>query len=92
MATITSIDNALAQYASALPWQNSATNAQLALDAIRYLLVNRIQNLTDAQTSINYQSLESEKAALERFLGVTTPRANGRSRRNCAAFVAGGIG
>lgn len=92
MATLTSISDALAQYAASLPWQASRASAESALDAIRYLLVNRVQNLNDAQTGMSYQSLESEKAVLERFLGATTPRANGRSRRNRAAFQSGGIG
>ena len=92
MATITSVTEALTQYAAALPWQDSLAAAKSALDAVRYLLVNRVMNLTDAQTHMGYQDLESEKAALEKFLGITTPRSFGRSRRNTAAFQTGGIG
>ena len=92
MATITSISDALAQYTAALPWQASTAAAQSALDAIRYLLVNRVQNLSDSQTGLSYESLESEKTALEKFLGVTTPRAFGRRRRNGVSFQSGGIG
>lgn len=92
MATITSVTEALAQYAAALPWQASRTAAESALDAVRYLLVHRAQTLSDAQTTFSYQSLESEKASLEKFLGATAPRAHGRSRRVGVAFQPGGIG
>jgi hypothetical protein len=89
---ITDVPSALAQYAAALPWQASVASASSALDAIRFLLVARIQNLTDSNTSMSYETLQSEKAALEKFLGVTTPRAFGRSRRNGVSFRPGGIG
>ena len=62
---ITSISQALTQYANSLPWQNSAAAAQSALDAIRYLLVNRVQTLNDAQTGLTYEGLNTEKSALE---------------------------
>ena len=88
---ITDIPSALAQYAATLPWQQSRDRAELALDAVRYLLLNRIQHLSDAPTSMSYESLESEKKALERFLGATAPRSFGRSRRVGARFRLGGI-
>ena len=89
---IASVQAALNQYAAALPWQQSVAAAESALDAIRYLIVARVQNLADAQTSMSYETLESEKRALERFVGVTTPRAFGRSRRNGVSFQPGGVG
>lgn len=77
-----------AQYFAALPWQNSLAAAQSALDAIRFLMVKRASSLTDAGgAALTLETLESEKAALEKFVGVT-PRAFGRSRRNTAAFSA----
>ena len=88
---ITDINSALAQYAAALPWQQSQEAAERALDAIRYLLVARVQHLGDSQTSMSYETLESEKKSLEKFIGVTTPRAFGRSRRNGVSFSRGGI-
>ena len=89
---ITDISSALAQYTASLPWQTSVENAQNALDAVRFLLVNRIQHLGDMGTTMSYETLESEKKALEKFLGVTAPRAFGRSRRNRVSFQSGGIG
>lgn len=89
---ITDITSALAQYQASLPWQGDPVKAQQALDAIRYLLVNRAQHLGDTANPISYESLVSEKQSLERFLGVTTPRAFGRRRRNGVSFQTGGIG
>jgi hypothetical protein len=88
---ITSITSALAQYAAALPWQDSTESAKSALDAIRYLIVHRLQHLGDAQTNMSYETLKSEKEALEKFLGITSPRSGGRSRRNGMSFQSGGI-
>lgn len=88
----TSITDALNQYNNALPWQQSQAAAQTALDAVRYLLIFRIQHLSDAGMQFSYETLLAEKQALERFLGTTIPRANGRSRRNTASFQDGGIG
>jgi hypothetical protein len=89
---IADIPSALAQYAATLPWQASLASAQSALAAIEYLLVNRLQHLTDSATSMSYETLQSEKKALEKFLGATAPRAFGRSRRNGVSFSSGGIG
>ena len=89
---IVDIASALAQYSAALPWQASVAAAESALDAVRYLLVFRAQHLQDARMQFSYEDLASEKQALEKFLGVTTPRAFGRGRRNTASFQSGGIG
>jgi hypothetical protein len=89
---ITDTASALAQYAAALPWQASLASAQSALDAVRYLLLARLQHIGDSQTTMSYESLDSEKKALEKFLGATAPRAFGRSRRNGVSFAPGGIG
>ena len=89
---ITSVQSAVAQYAASLPWQQSNAAAQSALDAVRYLLVARLQHVGDSGTQMSYETLESEKKALEKFLGVTTPRAFGRRRRNGVAYQPGGIG
>ena len=89
---ITSIADALTQYAANANWQESQASATLALESVRYLSMFRIQQLSDAGMNFSYESLLAEKKALERFLGATVPRALGRSRRNTASFQAGGIG
>ncbi len=86
------IQSTLDQYAQSLPWQESRAAAQSALDAVRYLLVARLQHLADTKTMMSYETLQSEKKALEKFLGATAPRSFGRSRRNGVSFKPGGIG
>ena len=85
-----SITDALTQYNANLGWHQSPASAELALEAIRYLLVNRAKTMDDQGQKIDFESLTTEKAALEKFLGATNPRAFGRSRRNIASFGRGG--
>ena len=59
----------LAQYNNNLSWEGSAAKAQLALEAIRWLLVNRPQSSTHGQNTINYAILENEKTKLQEFVG-----------------------
>ena len=87
---ISDIPSALAQYNANLDWQNNPASADLALQAIRYLFVNRAQRVGDVGSIFDYESLKSEKEALEKFLGAT-PRSNGRFRRVAATFNCGGI-
>ena len=90
---ITDIPSALLQYTNNLAWEGSTATAQAALQAVRYLLVNRAQAMNHQQTNLNYESLESEKKKLEVFLGIGSPRAFGRSRRVGMAFGdTGGLG
>lgn len=83
---ISSVADALAQYNANLGWQASQSSASLALEAVRFLLVNRAQRLDDQGSTLNFESLASEKTALEKFLGATIPRAFSRRRRVNADF------
>ncbi len=83
---ITDISSALAQYNANLGWQVSPASAGLALEAVRYLLVNRPKEAADQGSSINYESLTTELTALQKFTGATNPRAFGRSRFNTASY------
>jgi hypothetical protein len=87
---LASIEAALDQYNANIPWSASQAAATLALQALQYLMVNRAQKQGSRGSELNYESLASEKAAIEKFLGSTTPRAFGRSRRNAARFCGGG--
>lgn len=89
---LASISDALAQYNANLSWQNSLASAQLALEAIRFLLVNRAEKMADQGSTIDFASLNTEKAALEKFLGATSPRAFGRKRTLRAEFCDRGGG
>lgn len=88
---LSSISAALAQYNASIPWHVSQATATAALEAVQYLLVNRAQRAGDRGSELNYESLEKEKEALEKFLGATAPRAFGRSRLNPAIFRGRGV-
>jgi len=79
-APFTSVADALAQYNANLSWQTSIASATAALEAVRYLLINRAQKFDDRGQQMMFESLNTEKTALETFLGAKTPRAFGRSR------------
>jgi hypothetical protein len=85
--SIASIDDALAQYSANLIWHTSRSAAESALEALRYLKINRPQRLDDSGSTINYESIEAEILKIETFLGATTVRAFGRNRRVLAGFV-----
>lgn len=79
---ITSVDTALAQYNANLDWNLSQASAQLALEAVRYLIVNQpaVYSVGGRSITKNLPQLENEKKNIEKLLGVA-PRAFGRSRR-----------
>lgn len=80
---ITDITSALTQYNANLNWnaQSTTASAQLALEAARFLVANRAQSMNHQETQINYEAMAGEVAKIETFLGATTPRAYGRTRR-----------
>ena len=79
---ITDRAGALLQYNQNSNWQDSLDSARLALEAVRWLLVNQDASLSTGGKSIttNIGMLTQEKANLEKFLGATQPRAFGRTR------------
>jgi hypothetical protein len=88
---LATVADALAQYNANVDWHSSRSSADLALQAIRFLLVNRAQRQEDVGSTLNYESLEQEKVALEQFLGATSSRAFGRRRRVGVSFRPSGI-
>ena len=60
---------ALAQYNDNLSWEGSTAKAILALEAIRWLLVNRAQIFSGAGTQVNWAQLTEEKKKLEEYVG-----------------------
>ncbi len=69
ITSTSTITDVLAQYNNNLSWEGSVTKAQAALEAIRWLLVNRPQNATTNGRTINFTALEQEKKQLEQFVG-----------------------
>jgi len=60
--------DAIAQYNDNLDWEGSAAKAGLALEAVRWLLVNRPQSLSRNDRTSNYESLIDEKRRLEEYV------------------------
>ena len=79
------LDNALAQYNDNLSWEGNATKAVAALEAVRWLLVNRPQSGAGGDKRMDFASLEKEKARLEAFVSAAGTTAT--SQR--ASFVRG---
>lgn len=77
LTSASTIDDALNQYNSNAGWDGDITKARLALEAVRFLLVNRPIETAAAEHRIQYAALEAERAALERFVGANrTDRAS----------------
>ncbi len=74
---------ALAQYNDNLAWEGNATKAGLALEAVRWLLVNRPTKVSRGNRSSDYESLLAEKSKLESFIEV------GGNSVNRSQFVRG---
>lgn len=60
--------DAIAQYNDNLNWEGSAAKAALALEAVRFLLINRPQSLSESNRSLSYESLLDEKRRLEEYV------------------------
>ena len=62
--------NAIDQYNDNLNWQGNASKAVLALEAVRWLLVNRPQDIRESNRSLSYESLMDEKRRLEEYVAL----------------------
>ncbi len=52
--------DAIAQYNDNLNWEGSAAKAVLALEAVRFLLINRPQSLSESNRSLSYEIQDDE--------------------------------
>ena len=68
---LASITAALTQWNENALWHESTTKAGLALEALRYLIVNRAQSSGHAGTNLNYEMLQDEAKKIEKYLGLT---------------------
>lgn len=84
---LATISDALTQFNANLGWHLSRPSAELALEAIRFLLVNRPQRLEDAGSTLDFEALAAQATKIETFLGATAPRSFGRGRRNAIRFT-----
>lgn len=68
LTSSSTIDDALAQYNDNLSWEGSAVKAAGALEAVRFLLVNRPTMIASNNRNVNFESLAAEKIKLEEFI------------------------
>ena len=73
----------LAQYNDNLLWEGDITKAQNALEAIRWLLINRPQQATHNGRTLNYAELSDETRRIAAFVSLQG------SSVNRAPFTAG---
>lgn len=68
LTSASTISDALAQYNDNLSWEGNATKAAAALEALRWLRINRPQAGSREGVSLNYAEISEEIARLERFV------------------------
>lgn len=68
LTSSSTLADALGQYNDNLLWDESATKAQNALEAIRWLLANRAQNMESTEHKQEYASMSAEKTRIESYL------------------------
>ena len=68
LSSSSTLTDALAQYNDNLAWEGDITKAQNALEAVRWLLVNRANASTVAGRQISFTDLAEEKRRLEQFV------------------------
>jgi hypothetical protein len=69
LTSSSTVDDALAQYNNNLSWEGDVTKAAAALEAIRFLFINRPYIISTENRSINFESLNEEKLRLQEFIG-----------------------
>jgi hypothetical protein len=69
---LSNLQDALNQYNANIVWQGNAAKAQLAYEAIMWLLINRPQKLTQGIRTLDYDSLQVEAKKLEEYIWVTS--------------------
>lgn len=86
LSSSSTLTNALDQYNDNLSWEGDVAKAILALEALRYLRVNRPQATGRESVQISYIDLETEIAELKTFV---TSNRSGASPRARVADVTG---
>jgi len=83
LSSSSTLDDALAQYNNNLAWDGDIAKASAALEAVRWILVNRPKIVSTNDRNINFESLYNERDRLESFVQ------NFSSNVNRAAFTRG---
>lgn len=83
LTSASTLDDALGQYNDNLSWDGDITKAAAALEAVRWLLINRPRLIATNDRNINFESLYSERDKLEAFVN------NFSSNVNRSSFTRG---
>ena len=68
LSSSSTVIEALDQYADNLGYDGDLTKSMAALEAVRFLLVNRAKVMSEGAASLNFESLEDERRKLEAFV------------------------
>ena len=68
LTSSSTLDNALDQYKDNLSWDGDADKAVLALEAVRFILMERPTRLGASGRNVDYESLQEEKKRLEAYV------------------------
>ena len=72
LTSSSTITDVLAQYNDNLSWTGNPTKAAAALEAIRWLIVNRGRSVYDGASRIDFQSLLDERDTLEAYVNTAS--------------------
>ena len=68
LTSSSTLNDALAQYNDNLSWDGDISKATLALEAVRWILVNRPKIIATNDRNVNFESLYSERDKLEAYV------------------------
>ncbi len=85
LTSSSTLTDALAQYNDNLSWDGNVTKARLALEALRFIRINRPQATGRESVSISYIDFEGEIKKLEQIVDGTI-LSEGGGRRTLAEF------
>lgn len=69
LTSASTIETALAQYNDNLSWEGSPDKAAAALEALRFLLANRPQDVSAGSVTTRWADFQAEKERLEQYVG-----------------------
>lgn len=76
LTSSSTLDDALAQYNDNLSWDGDITKAAAALEAVRWILVNRPKIIAAGERNISFESLIAEQKKLESYISVAGANVN----------------
>ncbi len=82
LSASSTFETALAQYNDNLSWEGNIAKATLALEAIRFMEMNRTKSFTSGETRVDFESLTSQRKSLEQFV-------NAAGNSNRSSFTRG---